>query len=183
MELLSSVFNKVKSTELFNAEYLKVLDIDGYTAIQENDMVVCIPYLVESNTVLLRYENIPPFELVKPEVTKYINVMSSVITTTPEESLKAGLLKEFGIELNENKKVEILTPIFSNKGNTSRYHICILPLMSYDYQQIRIEDEIITMGMKENNALINVTELNNVIVYDLITRYCIDLFKKEFSLF
>lgn len=183
MELLSSVFNKVKSTELFAKDYLRVIDIDGSTAIQELDMVVCIPYLVESNTILLRYENIPSFELVRPEITKFINVMSQPIDTTPEEALKKGLLDKFGIELNEKKKLEILTPIFSNKTNTSRYHICILPLMSYDYQQIRIEDEVVTMGMKENNALINITELNNVIVYDLITRYCIDLFKKEFSLF
>jgi hypothetical protein len=183
MELMSKIFNKVKEKIIYSAGYLDLIDIDGYKAVRENDMVVCIPYLVESNQILLRYENVPTFELIKPEVSKYINVMSKVIGTTPVEALREGLAKEFGIVLKDDVSPEILTPIFINKGNTARYHICILPLMSYQYEQTRPEDNATLLEMRDNNAILNITELNNIIVYDLITRYCLDLFKKSYSLF
>ena len=47
---------KTKPKVLFESEYIKVLDIWGYKAIQENDMVICLPYIVEKNTILLKYD-------------------------------------------------------------------------------------------------------------------------------
>lgn len=182
MELLSNTINKVKSEVLFEKNNFKLLDVQGTTAFQQKDMVICIPYLSERNIILMRYENVAPFELIRPEISKYITAMSTAIDTTPEEALKKGLEENFGIVLDEKKKFEILQPIFIDKHNTARYHICILPLMSYDYEQVR-KNEVVAMEMKDNNVLINSNELNNYIVYDLISRYSVDLFKKEFSLF
>lgn len=182
MKLLSTIMNKVKSKVLFDADQKCILDIQGTIAIQQPDMVVCIPYLSEKNTIFMKYENVAPFELIRPEISKYITIMSEAITTTPEEALKTGLEKNYGIILDEKKKFEILQPIFINTTNTARYHICILPLMSYDYEQVR-KDDTEAMIMKNSNVLINSNDLNNYIIYDLISRYCIDLFKKEFSLF
>jgi len=182
MELLSNTMNKVKSTVKFDAGQIQILDIQGTVAIQQKDMVICIPYLSEKNTLFMQYKNVAPFELIKPEISKYITVMSEVVETTPEAALKTGLEKNYGIVLSENKKFEILQPIFINTSNTARYHICILPLMSYDYEQIYKEDSD-AMIMKNSNVLINSSELNNYIIYDLISRYAIDLFKKEYSLF
>lgn len=182
MELLSNKMNKVKSSVIHDAGYLQLIDIQGYKAVKENDMVVCIPYLVESNTVLLRYENVPPFELVIPQIDKYVTVMSTVVEGDVLEALKKGLEKEFSIVLKDSKKPEILQPIFINKGNTAQYHICILPLMSYDYEMVR-EDDAKVMEMKDDNVAVNINEINNLIIYDLISRYTLDLFKKEYSLF
>jgi hypothetical protein len=78
--------------------------------------------------------------------------------------------------------INILAPIFINKGNTARYHICILPLMEHQYEQL-IPNEVEQLQMKNNNLIINISEINNLIIYDLITRYCIDLFKNHYSLF
>jgi len=182
MDLLSNIMNKIAPTVDYDGGYIKVLNINGYNAVQEKDMVVCIPYLVESNSLLLRYEHIPAFELVKPEIEKYITVMSTVVDNDVEESLRKGLEQQFSIILKDTKKPEILQPIFINKGNTARYHICILPLMSYDYEMVR-EDDAKVMEMKDNNIIVNINEINNLIIYDLISRYTIDLFKKEYSLF
>lgn len=183
MNLLSNLERKEPKV-IFDATSLQVLDINGYTAIQEQDMVVCIPYLIEKNSILLRYENIPPYELIRPEIDKYVNVMSTVINKeeTPLDALKRGLLNEFGLQLKEDFKPEILSPIFNNKGNTSRYYICILPLMDYDYEQVE-PTEIQKIEMKNSNIILNISEFNNVIIYDLITRYTVDLFKKHYSLF
>ena len=64
---------------------------------------------------------------------------------TPEEALKRGLALEFGLKLNETIKLEILAPIFLNKGNTAAYHICILPLMEHDY------NDFVPTGVQELN--------------------------------
>jgi hypothetical protein len=183
MELLSNI-EKSTPKVTFDAGHLQVLDIAGYTAIQESDMIVCIPYLIENNNILLRYENIPTYQIVRPEIDKYLTVMSTVMdkNETPLDTLKRGLLTEYGLKLTDNCKPEILTPIFINKGNTARYHICILPLMSYDFEQVQ-PSEVQALQMKSNNIILHITELKNVIIYDLITRYTIDLFKQHYSLF
>ncbi len=182
MELLSNL-QKKEAKVAFDAGHLQVIDINGYTTIQEKDMVVCIPYLMEKNSILLRYENVPTFELIKPEVDKYINVMSTVIESheTSLDALKRGLISEFGLELTDCTP-EILSPIFINKGNTARYHICILPLMDHQYNQIE-PNEVQKLEMKNTNIILNINQFNNVIIYDLISRYCLDLFKQHYSLF
>ena len=174
--------NKVKPKDMYDAGQLKVIDVAGSIAVQEPDVVVCIPYLTEKNSILLKYENVPAFELVKPEIDKYVNAVAISIDNgeTPKDALRRGLLAEFGLQLKDAHSPEILTPIFIKKNNTSRYHVCILPLMSYDYEQVQPNDEL---TMKSSNLVLNINELSNVIIYDLITRYAIDLFKKEYSLF
>ena len=101
---------------------------------------------------------------------------------TPEEALKRGLALEFGLKLNETVKPEILAPIFLNKGNTASYHICILPLMEHDYTDF-VPTGAQQLDMKANNVIIQLSELKNIVIYDLITRYTVDLFKQHYSLF
>ncbi len=182
MELLSNLMKQEPKT-VQTVNHIEVIDINGYTAIKEKDMVVCIPYLVEQNSILLRYENIPTFNLNRPEINKFVNVMSTVIDTheSPLDALKRGLLTEYSIQLKK-ENVEILNPIFINKGNTASYHICILPLMTYEYEMIQPTD-VKELEMKDNNIILNIMELKNIIIYDLITRYCLDLFKQHYSLF
>lgn len=182
MELLSNL-QKKEAKVTFDAGHLQVIDINGYQAIQENDMVVCIPYLVERNEILLRYENIPTFELVNPAIDKYITVMSTVIDKheSPEDALNRGLLNEYGLKLRDFSP-EIVAPIFLNKRNTSRYYICILPLMDHNYEQVE-PTEVKKLEMSNNNISINILNIKNLIIYDLISRYTLDLFKQHYSLF
>ena len=77
---------------------------------------------------------------------------------------------------------EIISPIFLNKGNTSRYHICILPLMNHNYEQIE-PTEVEKLQMKNSNIVLNISEIKNIIIYDLISRYTLDIFKQHYSLF
>lgn len=182
MELLSNL-QKKEAKVMFDAGHLQVIDINGYQAIQENDMVVCIPYLVEKNQILLRYENVPVFELVNPVINKYVTVMSTVIdkNESPSDALNRGLLNQFGLKLKDFNP-EIVAPIFLNKGNTSRYHICILPLMDHNFEQIE-PTEVQKLQMSNSNISINIMEINNIIIYDLISRYTLDIFKQHYSLF
>jgi hypothetical protein len=170
---------------LYENEFIKVVDVDGISAVQEMDSVVCIPYLKESGKVLLRYEPVTSFQMINPTIEKYVTIMSETLkeNESPEDALRRGLKEEFGIHLEANVKVEILTPIFTSKGSTKRYHICILPLMNYEYEQ----QEPITDGsvqeINSKNVALQLNEVNSIMIYDLITRYCLDLFKTHYSLF
>lgn len=188
MELLSKNHKDKKEDTtkvLFDSGYLKVLDINNYHVVQEHDMLICIPYLVEENSILLRYEDIPTYTYIRPEIDKFICVMSETFekNESPKDVLFRGLKEEFGIILNDKFQPEILTPIFANKANTAQYHICILPIMQYDYEQIIPTTDGSEHEKKSSNIKVNINELNNYIIYDLITRYTIDIFKKHYSLF
>jgi len=177
--------NKQEPKTLYENEFMKVIEVDGWSVVEEKDSVVCIPYLKETGKILLRYEPIPPFQLINPNVEKYVTIMSETMEEgeEPMDTLRRGLKEEFGIELNANVQAEILTPIFCNKGNTRKYHICILPLMNYDYHQMEPTTDGSEQEKKAQNVALQLNEINAVVIYDLITRYCIDLFKTHYSLF
>jgi hypothetical protein len=185
MNFLSNLENKIQPKILHDTGYLKLVDINGYHVAQEKDMLICIPYLVEKNSILLRYEEVPPYEFVNPGVDRYVVVMSESFQSgeMPEDVLKRGLREEYGIVLKDKVKPEILSPLFVSKGNTARYFICILPLMEHDYEQHRPDGDGSEFEMRAKNLIINIAELNNVIIYDMVTRYTVDLFKKYYSLF
>lgn len=181
MELMSKL-QKKETKVLYDAGHFQVIDINGYVTVQEQDMVVCIPYFIEQKKIMLRYENIPSFELIQPGIEKYVNVMSTYINKeeTPSDALKRGLKNEFGIEL-KNIKEEIYNPIFINKGNTAKYHICILPLMEHNYELVQTV-EAKKLDMLNSNILININELPNLLIYDIITKYVLDIFKNNNAL-
>lgn len=172
-------------TTLYKSEWINVIDIHGWAAVEEAEAVVCIPYLKETGRILLRYEEIPPFKLKNPNIEKYVTIMSETMKDgeEPIDTLRRGLKEEFGIELNQSVQPEILTPIFCNKGTTKRYHICILPLMSYEFNQEEPTTDGSDAEKKAQNVALQLSEVDKVIIYDLITRYCIELFKTHYSLF
>lgn len=168
---------------IFDAGNTQILDINNQTILQQNNKVVCIPYLIEKNSILLRYENIKAFNQIRPEIDKYITIMQSDIIDdkTPLDVLKDTLISMYGIELKDDVKAEFLSPIFLAKDSTAQYYICILPLMEYQYTQI-IPSELEEMKMRETNIILNTSDLSNIIIYDLLTRYTIDLFKQHYAL-
>lgn len=174
---------KKEAKVIFDAGSTQILNINDETVLQQNSKVICIPYLIEKNSILLRYEKIKAFNQIRPEIDKYITVMLSDITEdkSPLETLKTALISMYGIELSTDCKPEFLAPIFLAKDSTALYNICILPLMEYHYTQI-IPSELEEMKMKETNIILNTSDLNNIIIYDLVTRYTIDLFKQHYSL-
>lgn len=177
--------SKEQPKQLYSTQWLDVIEVNGWTVVDEKEAVVCIPYFKETGKVILRYEEIPTFKIKNPSIEKYVTVMSETMEQgeEPIDTLRRGLKEELGIVLNQTVKPEILTPIFCNKGTTKRYHICILPLMSYEFEQQEPTTDGSAQEKSAKNVALQLNEIDAVIIYDLITRYCIDLFKKHYSLF
>ena len=109
-------FSKLKSKDefggkkdkiIYNDDYFKIIEYEDWHIIQERDAVVCIPYLIESNQFIIRYEYIPPFKYVDGQ-EYHITVISGGIEDgeTTERALVRELEEEAGIVLREDYQLE-----------------------------------------------------------------------------
>ncbi len=157
-------------------EGIEVIDLWNNQVIKPGDKIVYLPYFKEKGQILLKYKDIPEFQLKYPQIDKWLTIAKIDIAENPTESLKKGLLNDFGIELTDTFQPEILTPIFLSDDTCAEYHICIVSLMEDEY----------TIGQPGSNVptvALSYVDLDNYLIYDLITRYCLDLFRKSYSLF
>lgn len=190
MEKFTKQTKQIKETAeennktLWENDYMKVLEVEGWTVVEEKDMVVTIPYLVEYNQVVLRLEDVPPFKLKYPEMDHFVTCVSGSMEKgeTPKETLLREVKEETGIVIKEDYAVEFARPLFSSKGNTAQYHICILPLYEKDYYEVIPQGDGSASESKSKNIKLDVKYLNNITTNDLITTHLISLLKKYINM-
>lgn len=158
-------------------EGVEILNLWNKQVIKPEDKIVYIPYFKEKGQILLKYKDIPEFQLKYPMIDKWIScAKSNIIESDTFKSIKKGLMFEFGIELVNDYELEVLSPIFLSDDTCQEYYICIIPLMETEYSISQPESLVPTVAL-------TYADLDSYIIYDLITRYCLDLFKKSYSLF
>lgn len=183
MKTLSNI-EKRTGKEVFKTEKFNIINIYDQEIIDEKDKIIILPYFKEENTILLRYDSIPAYETKTPEIDKYAFALACETDEfTLVESIKKSCKEKFGLNINnDNYNFDILSPIFLYPNSNVRYYICILPLMDYDYEQV-IPDELEKLKMQHTNISVNINEINNIVFYELISKYVIDIFKQHYSLF
>lgn len=169
---------------LWKNDYMAILEMEGWTIVKEKDMVVTIPYLVEYNQVVLRLEDIPTFKIAYPEMESFVTCVSGSMEEgeTPKQTLLREVKEETGIVVKEDFDVEFAKPLFSSKGNTAQYHICILPLYEKDYYEVIPQGDGSEHERTAKNVKIDVKYLNNINTNDLITTHLIGLIKKYINM-
>lgn len=157
-------------------EGVEVINLWGKQVIKPTDKIVYMPYFKERGQILMKWKDIPAFQLKYEMIDKWISIGKADMTGDPKESLRVGLKSDFGIVLDDSYEPEILSPIFLSDDSCQEYYICIVSLMETDYTQEQAESQVPTVAL-------SYSELNNYTVYDLITRYSLDLFRQAYSLF
>jgi 8-oxo-dGTP pyrophosphatase MutT (NUDIX family) len=173
-----SEFKEDKEDILFSNKYMKVINYEDWTVIKESDFVVCIPYLIESNQIILRHEYIPTFKMVDGQ-DFHITVLSGGIELgeTPERAILRELEEEAGIVVSPEFKIEFMKPLFVSKGNASKYHPCIIQLTERDYHEIIAKGDGSEAEKKSQSVKIDTKYINSINPSDLITEYMIKQMK------
>lgn len=177
------IFKEPKEEVLFDNEYIKVIDYDGWSIIKEKDLVVCIPYFIETNQFLIRYEYIPTFHLIDGQ-EYHITVLSGGVEKgeTINKALLRELEEEAGIVIREDYNLEEGKPLFINKGHTNKYHSFIIPLSERDYSEVVPTGDGSDAEKMSKSVKVDVKYIDSLNTSDLITDYMILKLKEYLNL-
>lgn len=180
---IQSKLPKDKCEISYDDNYIKVIKYEDWSIVDESDMVVCIPVFIEENKFLIRQEYIPTYKLESGK-DYHLTVLSGTIDgdETPEETLYRELQEEAGIIIKENYNIEFENSYYVSKGNMAKYHICILPLTSFDYYEKVPTTDGTKSEKKSQCAKIDIKYIDNLVASDVITELMLMKLKKYLNL-
>jgi 8-oxo-dGTP pyrophosphatase MutT (NUDIX family) len=166
---------------LFDGEYLKIKEIDGWEAVVENDCMVVIPYLIDNKEIILRKEVIPPFQHVDKKEF-FLTIISGTIEQgeSVEKTLFRELEEEAGIRLNTSYTgYKKWNELFFSKGNTAKCHIYFVPLHSNDFTTVYPKGDGTDSEQKSTSVRIDIKYLDSLTPADLATTLALQYLKNE----
>ena len=165
-------FDDSKEKVLYKDEHFQIVQFEDWSILKERDAVVYIPYLIETNQIVLRYEYIPTFKYVDGQEYHVTLVCGGIEQgETPDKALLRELEEEAGIVLREDYQLEALRPLFINKASANKYYPYILPLNERDYHEVVAKGD----GSKEEEmskaVKVDVKYISSLNTSDLISDY------------
>jgi 8-oxo-dGTP pyrophosphatase MutT (NUDIX family) len=177
-------FDEPEDDIKYEDDKLKIINYEGWSILKEKDCIVCIPYLIESNQIVLRHEYIPTFKYVTGQ-EYHVTVVGGGIETgeNPKQALLRELEEETGIVLREDFQIEEeLKPFFISKGHTNKYYPFILPLNERDYHETIAKGDGSEVEEKSKSVKVDLKYINSVNSSDLITDYMLMKLKEYLNL-
>ena len=166
-----------------NNKNLKIIEFEDWSLIKEKDCVVCIPYLIETNEIVLRHEYIPTFKYVDGQ-EYHVTLVAGGIENgeSPSIAVARELEEEAGIVLSEDYILEDMKPLFMNKGCVNKFYPYIIPLNENQYHEVMAKGDGSKVESISKSVKVNVKHLNSINVSDLITDYMLMKIKEYLNL-
>ncbi len=162
-----------KSDKILYDGYVKVIDFEDWSVIKDRDGVCCIPYLIETNQIILRYEYVPTFKYIDGQ-DYYLTLICGGIEEgeTNDTAMRRELEEEAGIVLRDDYEFdEVLDPLFISKAVANKYHPYIIPLNEKDYHEVVPKGDGSEEENKSKSVKIDVKYIDSLKPSDLITSY------------
>jgi 8-oxo-dGTP pyrophosphatase MutT (NUDIX family) len=177
MEKFSKLKNKVETTErkekiLYEDDHNKIIEFENWSIVNNKDAVICIPFLIEENQIVLRYEYIPTYKY-RDNKDYFLTVISGTIEQgeSIEEALRRELEEEAGIVLKEGFELDGLEPLYISKGSSNKYFPFLVPLNERDYNEVVAVGDGSMEEKKSKSVKVDAKYLGSLKPSDLITDY------------
>jgi 8-oxo-dGTP pyrophosphatase MutT (NUDIX family) len=175
---------KVKKNEvLYSDDNLEVIKYEDWSIVKQKDFVVCIPYLIESNQFVIRYEYIPTFKYADGQEYHITAVGGGVeIGETHDIAILRELEEETGIVLNEDYQLERLKPLFISKGSSNKVYPYIIPLHQKDYHEVTPSGDGTKHEKLAKSVNVDAKFIDSLNTSDIITDYLLIKLKDYLNL-
>ena len=172
-----------KEEILYKGDGFNVVQFEEWPIIQNRDFVICIPYLMEENKIVIREEYIPSYKYKEGQQMHLACVGGRIEKgETPEEALIRELQEEAGIVLRDGYKIEFDKPLFVGKESTQKFYPCILPLMEKDFDEITIYGDGSLLEKMSQTAKVDTKFINSMIPSDVVTEFMLMKLKSYLNL-
>lgn len=172
-----------KDEVLYQNGNMQVISYEDWSISKERDVVICIPYLIESNQIVLRYEYIPSFKYVDGQEFHVALVGGGIEKgETPEKAILRELEEEAGLVLRDDFQLEALKPLFMNKGSINKFYPFIITLTDRDYHEVIAKGDGSKEEQMSKSVKVDLKYINSINSSDLITDYMILKLKEELNL-
>ena len=166
-------FDDSKEKVLYKDEHFQIVQFEDWSILKERDAVVCIPYLIETNQIVLRYEYIPTFKYASGQ-EYHLTIVAGTIEKgeDPKTCLLRELEEEAGIVLREDYVIEDeMKPLYSSKSTTNKIYPFILPLNERDYHEIIAKGDGSKAESLSKSVKVDIKQIGNLNTSDIITEY------------
>ena len=178
-----SIKEEIKT--IYDGEYMNIKATDGWEFVEEKDCVIVLPHLINFNEIILRKENVPPFNTREPNKEHFLTVVSGTMEAgeDPTETLVRELKEETGIMLNTGfKGWTKWGEYFWNKGNNSKCHVYYLPITTSDFQKVVAKGDGSVSEDKSITVRIDLSYIESLRPSDLITEMVLSKFRDKINL-
>jgi len=167
----------------YSNDFMKVIEYEDWSLIEQKDAVFCIPYLIEKNQFIIRKEYIPTFKY-RDGNEYHLALVGGGIEEgeSPETALLRELQEEAGLVLSDTYKLNFEPPFFFNKGQVNKVYFSIMNLTSRDYDEIPIRGDGSRTESLSHTVGVDLKYLNNLIPSDIITDWGLMKFRSYLNI-
>jgi 8-oxo-dGTP pyrophosphatase MutT (NUDIX family) len=158
---------------LFNNDHFSIVKYEDWSVLKTNDSIICIPILIETNQIVLRYEYIPTFKYASGQ-DYHLTLIAGTIEKgeDPKMCLFRELEEEAGIVLREDYVIEDeMKPLYSSKSTTNKIYPFILPLNERDYREVIAKGDGSKAESLSKSVKVDIKQIGNLNTSDIITEY------------
>jgi len=182
-------FSKIKKKKkkkgdklLYEGDYLKVYKRDDWAYIKEPDNACVVPILLDSDEFLVRMEVIPSFQS-RDDQDYHLTCISGTIEDeeSPKMCLVRELEEEAGIRLKDNVNIEFFDVLYKSKSQSSQFHLCILPLLSYQFDEVVAKGDGSNIEKMSKTVAVSYDNIDRLFPSDIVTSLLLEKVKEHFK--